>query len=67
VLAHYIACHNLSFRSVNHLPELYRPMMNDSKITQQISLKRTKCTYQINENVLASVVEDRIVKEMENK
>ncbi|KAE9543133.1 hypothetical protein AGLY_003044 [Aphis glycines] len=66
MLAHYVACHNLSFRSIDHLSQLPRLMMNDSKIAQQISIKRTKCVKFI-KNVLASVVEDNIVKEMENK
>ncbi|KAF0739258.1 SCAN domain-containing protein 3-like, partial [Aphis craccivora] len=66
MLAHYAACHNLSFRSIDHLSQLPRLMMNDSKIVQQISIKHTKCVKLI-KNVLASVVEDNIVKEMENK
>jgi len=40
--------------------------MNDSKISKQISLKRTKCIKLI-KNVIASVVEDIIVKKIENK
>ncbi|KAL4104096.1 hypothetical protein QTP88_019409 [Uroleucon formosanum] len=55
-------CHNLSFRSIDHLYQLPSFIMNDSKISQQISLKRIKCIKLI-KNVLASVVEDNIVIE----
>jgi len=43
MFANYVACHNLSFRSIDHLSQLPGLMMNDSKIAQQISLKHTKC------------------------
>jgi len=66
MLVHYVACHNLSFRSIDHLSQLPGLIMNDSKIAQQISLKHAKCIKLI-KNVLASVVEDNIVKEIENK
>lgn len=66
MLAHFVACHNLSFRSIDHLSQLPSLIMNDSKISKQISLKRTKCIKLI-KNVLASVVVDNIVKEIENK
>jgi len=65
MLAHFVACHNLSFRSIDHLSRLPSLIINDSKISKQISLKRTKCIKLI-KNVLASV-EDNIVKEIENK
>jgi len=65
-LAHYVVFHNLNFRSIDHLSQLPRLMMNDSKIVQQISLKRPK-RIKLIKNFLASVFEDNLVKEMENK
>lgn len=43
-LMSFIVEHNLPFRSTDHLTDLLTQVFPDSKIAQEISLKRTKAT-----------------------
>lgn len=43
-LSGFLVEHNLSFRTMDHMTELLKDIFPDSKIAQQISLKRTKAT-----------------------
>ena len=43
-LTGFLVEHNLSFKTTDHLVELLKSIFPDSKIAQQISLKRTKAT-----------------------
>lgn len=43
-LTSFLVEHNLSFRNMDHLTDLLKETFPDSKIAQQISLKRTKAT-----------------------
>ncbi|GBP33760.1 Target of rapamycin complex subunit lst8 [Eumeta japonica] len=43
-LTGFLVEHNLAFKTVDHLTELLKSIFPDSKIAQQITLKRTKAT-----------------------
>lgn len=43
-LTGFLVEHNLAFKTVDHLTEMLKEIFPDSKIAQQISLKRTKAT-----------------------
>lgn len=43
-LSAFIAEHNVSFMAMDHFSDLFKDIFPDSKITQQINLKRTKTT-----------------------
>lgn len=61
-----VVCHNLSFRSIDHLSQLPSLSFPDSKLATLISLKRTKCI-KIIKNVLSSVIEENMIKELADK
>jgi len=62
-LSGFLAEHNISFLSIDHLEPLLKDIFPDSKICQQMKLKRTKAT-NIIKNVFAPTEKDLLTKKL---
>ena len=61
-----IANHYISFRTIDHVTEISKMIFNDSRLSKTMKLKRTKCV-NIIKNVLAPVIREEIILELQNK
>lgn len=62
-LAAFFAEHNVAINVVDHLIELLKNRIDDSKIVKDLQMKRTKCTAVIR-NVLAETERNNLVNEL---
>jgi hypothetical protein len=66
-IAAFIAEHNISFNTADHLMELIKSVCNDSEIAKKMSCDHTKCTALINNAIGKSNFEELILKMKTNK
>lgn len=64
-LSGFLAEHNIFFLSIDHFEPLLKDIFPDSKICQNIKLKRTKAT-NIIKNVFAPIAKDILIKKLNN-
>lgn len=64
-LSGFLAEHNISFLSIDHLEPLLKDIFPDSQICQKMKLKRTKAT-NIIKNVFAPIEKDILTKKLNN-
>lgn len=60
LISSYIAEHNTAFANVEHLVDMLKHAVPDSRILQEVRLKRRKCT-SIIKNVIAKVEVDSLI------